>query len=381
MTAVLPEITTATTTAFCATVERDALDGAIKFINALLSARPMLPVLGGVLLEADEDGVTLSGFDYEVTARQRLAGMGTGRVLVSARLLKDMVAKLTKGERATFATIDGKLEVRTGRRTYKLPLLPLEDMPERPALAPQVAVLTAADFALLPKAAVAAGRDDTLPVLTCICLDLAPGKLTAACIDRYRLTRLRLEAQTQETSRTLVKATTAMLVVKHLAKRGDVTVGVHRDEAVPLMSFAAGGREVIVRTETGEFPRYESLLPDSHDAMLEIEGKALLNGIDGASAVLSRNQAIRIVLNVVGATLEAKGHDDGAEISEYLGGIFTGEPMTVCYNPAYLADAVKVIGDTVQLHVTIPSKPALLSGLNGHAGQFVYLLMPVRISS
>jgi DNA polymerase-3 subunit beta len=379
VTAVLPEVNTST--AFCAAVDRDALDGAIKFIYALLSPRPQLPVLGGVLLTADDNGVTLSGFDYEVTTRQRLAGTGTGSALVSARLLKDMVAKLNKGELATFATIDGKLEVRTGRRTYKLPLLPLEDLPARPELPPAVAVLSAADFALLPKAAVAASRDDTLPALTCLCLDLAPGKLTASCTDRYRLTRLRLEAQTRETSRTLVKATTAMLVVKHLAKQGEVTIGVHRDETVPLMSFAAGGREVIVRTETNDFPRCESLIPDSHDAMLEIEGKALLNGIDGASAVLSRNQAIRIVLNVVGATLEAKGHDDGAEISEYLGGLFNGEPMTVCYNPAYLADAVKVIGDTVQLHVTNPTRPALLTGPDGHAGQFVYLLMPVRIAS
>ena len=51
-------------------VERDVLAEAVTWAARGLPTRPPVPVLAGVLLEADAEGtLTLSAFDYEVSAR------------------------------------------------------------------------------------------------------------------------------------------------------------------------------------------------------------------------------------------------------------------------------------------------------------------------
>ena len=71
------------------TVERDALAEAVAWVARALPTRPVIPVLGGLLLRAGRDGLTLSCFDYEVSARMGVAAdvAEPGSVLVPGRLL------------------------------------------------------------------------------------------------------------------------------------------------------------------------------------------------------------------------------------------------------------------------------------------------------
>ncbi|MFD5066129.1 DNA polymerase III subunit beta, partial [Streptomyces sp. NPDC058394] len=50
-------------------VERDVLAEAVAWAARSLPARPPVPVLAGLLLKAEEGTLSLSGFDYEVSAR------------------------------------------------------------------------------------------------------------------------------------------------------------------------------------------------------------------------------------------------------------------------------------------------------------------------
>ena len=78
-------------------VERDVLAEAVTWVARGLPARPPVPVLAGILLEADEEGtLTLSAFDYEVSARITVAGRcrRAGTVLVLGRLLADISRNL-----------------------------------------------------------------------------------------------------------------------------------------------------------------------------------------------------------------------------------------------------------------------------------------------
>src|SRR5918994_634388 len=144
-------------------VERDVLADAAAWVARSLPARPPVPVLGGVVLEATSgpsgDRLTVSGFDYETSARVELdATIGDpGRVLVSGRLLADI--------------------------TKALPAKP------------QVAGIVPGDVLAqaVQQVAVAAGRDDTLPMLTGIRLEIDGPRLTLAATDRFRLAVRELE--------------------------------------------------------------------------------------------------------------------------------------------------------------------------------------------
>ena len=77
-------------------VNRDVFSEAVSFAVKLLPQRTTLPILSGVLIETSETGLTLSAFDYEVSAQTTIVAdvEEAGRILVSGRLLADIASRL-----------------------------------------------------------------------------------------------------------------------------------------------------------------------------------------------------------------------------------------------------------------------------------------------
>ncbi|MFD4183911.1 hypothetical protein ACFWPB_22880, partial [Rhodococcus sp. NPDC058514] len=73
-------------------VAREDFADSVAWVARSLPSRPPVPVLGGVLISADEQGLTISGFDYEVSAQVRISGEVSvpGKSLVSGKLLADI---------------------------------------------------------------------------------------------------------------------------------------------------------------------------------------------------------------------------------------------------------------------------------------------------
>ena len=170
-------------------VEREALGEAVAWVARELPARPVIPVLSGLLMQASGAGLTLSCFDYEVSARVTVPAEveEPGTALVPGRLLAEITRSLPPRD-VEFSSPDDMLRVACGSAEFELVSLPVEEypgLPEPPALAGTVdgGVLAAAAAQVVPSAS----RDDTLPMLTGVCLDVSGTEMTLAATDRYRL--------------------------------------------------------------------------------------------------------------------------------------------------------------------------------------------------
>src|SRR5690606_37216823 len=115
------------------TVDRDVLSEAVSFAAKLLPQRPTQPLLSGVLLEAANDNLTLSSFDYEVSTRSQVTAQvaEAGRALVSGRLLGEIAQRLAQTD--VEVTLDeNRVRVRSGSATFSLPAMPVEEYPQVP---------------------------------------------------------------------------------------------------------------------------------------------------------------------------------------------------------------------------------------------------------
>jgi len=114
-------------------VNRDVFSEAVSFAVKLLPQRTTLPILSGVLIEAGDDGLVLSSFDYEVSARTEIAAKveEPGRVLVSGRLLADIASRLPNAP-VTFSTDEGRITVACGAGHFTLLSMPVEEYPTLP---------------------------------------------------------------------------------------------------------------------------------------------------------------------------------------------------------------------------------------------------------
>ncbi|HEY0576489.1 MAG TPA: DNA polymerase III subunit beta [Pseudonocardia sp.] len=381
-------------------VERDALADAVAWVARSLPARPPVPVLGGVLLEAgtggglvDEIGqsLTVSGFDYEVSARVEIdASVGAAdRALVSGRLLADITKSLPP--HPVDVTVDGaRATITCGSARFTLPTMPVEDYPKLPDM-PQLAGSVRPDvFAeAVTQVAVAAGKDDTLPMLTGIRLEIEGSKLTMAATDRFRLAVRELEWEPGDaglSTAVLVPARTLADAAKTLAGKGAVQLALADRDG--MLGLAGNGRQTTTRLLDAEFPKYRQLLPTEHTSQALLEVAPMLEAIKRVSLVADRGAQVRLEFTEGSLKLTAGGDDEGSA-EEQLPCELEGEPLTIAFNPGYLLDGLNALHtERAHLGFTTPSRPALarpVSADDASAGQpgnslgYVHLLMPVRL--
>jgi DNA polymerase-3 subunit beta len=383
-------------------VERDALADAVVWTARSLPARPPMQVLLGLLLEVGDEGLAVSAFDYEVSSRIELPATvaEAGRVLVPGRLLADIVRSLPA--QPVELRLEGARVVLTcGAARFTLPTLPVEDYPALPDMPTTTGSLESSLFAdAVAQVAIAAGRDDTLPVLTGVRLEIEGEQLTLAATDRYRLAVRTLTWKPEQpglSATALVPARTLAETAKALTGGTEVTLALSSTGAGSggdgMIGFEGGPAGSLRRTTSrlleGEFPKYRSLLPSESSSVAEVSTLQLVEAAKRVALVAARNAPVRLGFSADGLVLEAGGADD-AQASERLECGWDGaEPLQIAFNPAYLLDGLAAVdSDTTTLSFTGPTRPAVLTGKrDGDAkgdlsatADYRYLLMPVRLS-
>ena len=381
-------------------VVREDFADAVAWVARNLPTRPTIPVLAGVLLTGTDDGLTISGFDYEVSAEVRVSAeiASPGSVLVSGRLLSD-ITKALPAKPVELSVEGTRVALTCGSARFSLPTLAVEDYPALPTLPEETGVVSSDLFAeAIGQVAVAAGRDDTLPMLTGIRVEISGESVVLAATDRFRLAVREL---TWETSATDVEA--AVLVpaktVAEAAKAGtdgnQVHLSLGSGAAVGkdgLLGIRSNGKRSTTRLLDAEFPKFRQLLPSEHTAVATIGVAELTEAIKRVALVADRGAQIRMEFGDDVLRLSA-GADDVGRAEEDLPVEFAGDPLTIAFNPTYLTDGLSSLhSDRVTFGFTTPSRPAVLrptgedGGTGGGSGPFpaaktdyVYLLMPVRL--
>jgi DNA polymerase III subunit beta len=378
-------------------VERDVLAEAVAWTARSLPVRPPVPVLAGLLLEAGDSGLSLSGFDYEVSARATIDShvAEDGRALVSGRLLADICRSLPP--RPVDVSTDGSKVILTcATSRFSLQTMPVEDYPQLPPMPATSGTVPGDVFAhAVAQVAVAAGRDDTLPILTGIRLEIENDTVTLAATDRYRLAIREFSWKPEQSGLSavaLVPARTLADTAK--AFTGDIEIALSSGGAGEgLIGLASTGRRTTSRLLEGEFPKYRSLLPAESTAVATVERAAFIEAVRRVALVAERNTPVRLTFSPDELLLEA-GSGEEAQASESLESRLDGDPIGIAFNPTFLLDALGAL-DTpkARLAFTTPTKPAVITGagaeepaaeatgpLDAAPTDYRYLLMPVRLA-
>lgn len=373
-------------------VERDVLAEAVTWAARGLPNRPPVPVLAGVLIEADEQGtLTLSAFDYEVSARITVAAEVSegGTVLVLGRLLADIARNLPA--RPVEVSTDGnKVTMTCGSSRFSLLQMPSDEYPTLPAT-PEPSGSVAGDVftQAVTQVSVAADRSDTLPILTGVRVEIDGEKITMLATDRYRLAMRELTWSPNESDLAmtiLVPARTLADTAKALGSTSSVDLALGRAAGGDgLVGFEAGQRRTTTRLLDGDYPKVSSIFPTSVDTEVCVETAALVEAVKRVALVAERNTPVRLRFTDGQVGIDA-GTGDDAQASEAIEGTLTGPGIEIAFNPHYLLDGLGALGTQyTRISFTQSSRPAVLAGqesIDGHADtSYRYVLMPVRFAS
>lgn len=379
-------------------VERDVLAEAVAWTARSIPTRPgTLPQLSGIKMATRSDGLTLSGFDYETSAQVTLLAdiADDGEVLVSGRLLAD-IARALPNQPVDVALDGAKLSLTCGSSRFSLQTMPVEDYPALPDM-PEVAGGIDGDVfaAAVAQAATAAGRDDMLPVLTGVKLEINGQRLSLLATDRFRLSLREIEwrpGQSDLSASALVPARVLADTTRSLGAGSQLNIalaaggsgGLAGDGLIGFESTSGNGtRRTTTRLIEGAFPNVRQLFPNTSDISAQLEVASLVDAVKRVSLVAGRNTPIRLSFTDVLVTLEA-GNGEEAFASESLECTLVGEEISIGFNPSYLLDGLSAIsGSHVHIAMTQPARPAAFASMNAPDAQpdldFRYLLMPLRM--
>ncbi|MBR7742579.1 DNA polymerase III subunit beta [Phycicoccus sp. BSK3Z-2] len=373
-------------------VERDVLAEAVTWVARGLPARPPVPVLAGILLEASDDGtLTLSAFDYEVSARVTVAADVTeaGTVLVLGRLLADISRNLPN--RPIDVVADGsKVQVTCGASRFSLLRMPADDYPTLPTAPEPTGSVDGHVFTqAVAQVSVAADRGDTLPILTGVRVEVDGDKMTLLATDRYRLAMREITwspTATDASHVVLVPARTLSETARSLGASGSIDVALGATAGGDgLAGFEAGRRRTTTRLLDGEYPKVASIFPTTSDTEAVVRTDELVEAVKRVALVAERNTPVRLRFGDGQVAIEA-GTGDDAQASEAVECALTGPEIEIAFNPTYLLDGLGQVGtDWSRISFTQASRPAVLSGQKEQDGEadtsYRYVIMPVRYAS
>ncbi len=374
-------------------VERDSLADAVTWAARSLSARPTIPVLAGLMLSVTDDQLSISGFDLEASTEVDLevAAAAPGQALVSGRLLADITRALPP--HPVDVTVDGsRLTISCGSARFTLPTMPVEDYPRLPTMPTTAGTVDSVEFATaVGQVAIAAGRDDTLPMLTGVRLEIEGDKITLAATDRYRLAVRGLTWNpgdpSAEPAQVLVPARTLADAAKSLSTSEAMTIALSSTggtgEGIIGFSGAAKGRSsrATTRLLDATFPAYRSLLPTEWASTAEVVVAPLVEAVKRVALVADRNAPVRLEFADGSVALSAGGDDEG-RAEEQLEVGYEGDPITTAFNPQFLLDGLGALSSSsARLLFTSSNKPVVLrpDASSPEGADYTYLIMPVRL--
>jgi DNA polymerase-3 subunit beta len=360
-------------------VNRDVLADAVAWTARILPSRPTIPVLAGLLLEASGDDLTLSAFDYEVSARATVeAGVNEpGRALIPGKVLAEITKSLP--DRPVEVVTDGSEAVLTcGSAEFGLHTLPVEDFPALPPMPPKIGAVGGNVFAsAVSQVAPSASRDDTLPMLTGIRVDIEGPSVTMAATDRYRIAARDFLWHPQDAGVSAAAMVSARVLVDvaRTLRAGEVSISLGDGVA----GFESVGRRTTVRLLDEQFIDYRSRFTDDWPIRASVEVTPLVEAIRRVALVAERNTAVRLSFSRGQVLIQAGGGDigRGAEVVEAE---LDGDDIQIAFQPQFLLDGLSGLeSERVRIGMDSPTRPALFTD-DADDPTFRYLVMSLRLA-
>jgi DNA polymerase-3 subunit beta len=340
-----------------------------------VGTRTALPVLQGLLCEVSGNTLRVTGTDLDVTVKTsaEVDVIEEGRAVIPGRLLAEAVRKMPPGD-VTIGVTETEIEIQGNGPRFNLRPLNADDFPTQDDLITDGVEIDGEKLAeAIGQVTIAASGDGARPILTGVLFEGTDTGLRMVATDSYRLAKREVPGVGVEGSG-LVPARGLRELPRTIGS-AKVTAQMREREAV----FSSDKGVLRLRLIDGNFPKYQSLLPESYPNQMIVDKYELLDALGRVTLVAEDHIPVRLKLLDGGVEVTVTRQDVGGE-SEHIPGEFTGsdEDVTIAFNPRYLQDGVGAIpGDKIRIRVIDAFKPSVVD--SGTDEEYLYLLMPVRV--
>jgi DNA polymerase-3 subunit beta len=363
---------------------RDALDTHLQHLSRIVTVRHSLPVLSHILLETDGNLLRLSGTDLEVAVTTHLPAQveQEGTFTVPARLFTEFVHQNPDSE-LSFTLESYELVCKGEKVTARISGLDADEFPPLPKLEQGKKItLPAPEFiAAVKQVSIACANDTSRPVLTGVLLVLSEEMATIAATDSFRLAERHLPIIPVGEFLTLIIPNRSLQEVLRIT--GSVTVtDLELEIAENGILFRIGDIELYSRLITGNFPKYQAIIPTKFQAEADVTTAELVQALRLMST-FSQAGVANVLLEIAEdgtLALSSHGSKGGSSRNSIYAVLEEGFiPLRVAFNVRFLLDACAAAGSPhLRLRFSGQDTPLVLSTGDPN---YLQLVMPIRLNA
>lgn len=376
-------------------VNRDVLNDAVAFVARFLPQRPTNPAFGGILIEADANAVRLSVFDHRVSGQVEIIAKveNSGRILISGRLLSDLVSKLPN-QPVEFSLTGSTFQLVCGNTKVGFPTMDVNQFPTLPEIPSVSGTISAESFGTaVQQASVASLRDELEPIFASIQLETSGSELSLLATDKYRMALVELSwnPSSKESDATVMVPTKTLLeVAKTFGNSGDIAISIMNNDDRQMIAFQAQNKSVTAGLIKGGFPPIKTMFSADINSYAIVSKQDLLESARRAMLVVERDHHMRFMFNADSIIIETNPGELN-QASERVDAELVGDPRAMELKPQFVIDGLSgihtefaKIGLTNMHDNPAKASPLLLAPHTGKeeaADRFRYLLQPRLLSN
>ena len=373
------------TTTMEITVSKVELLRELTATQGVVERKTTIPILSNYLFEATGDKLSLTATDLDLSLRTSCNAKvkKEGACTIPARKLYDYVRLLPDADITIRLLENHWVSIRCGRSNTKMVGMAKSNFPGLPVFpsAGAIKIPAAVLRSMIAKTGFAIASEESRYTLNGALMVLKPESITMVATDGHRLAHVERAGEKFEgvsgEMKTLIPKK-AMDELKSLLDSDVETIDFAKDEST--LFFRVGPRLLTSRQLTGQFPNYEAVLPKDITKSITLQGDELGSAIARVAQFADeRSRAVRLRLEKGELKISASSTEAG-ESEDSIEAPYTGEPLTIGFNAAYLVDFLKAAGTSeVRLELKDPQSAGQLRPAEGDDYKYRYIVMPMRI--
>ncbi len=356
------------------------LSKAAANVQRTVSNKSTIPALEGILIEASDGKVTLTGYDLEVGSIIVIDAevKESGKIILAAKNFCDILRMLPDDSVLLESDERNICKIKSGETDYSLIGTSADEYPELPTISKFSPVKMNINLLkdMIKRTVFSVSTGERNPVHSGVKFEIEENNIVLVAVDGARLA-IRREVIEREDDSVLNFVVPAKTLNEILKLNADEEAEIEILVGDRHLIFRMDNYEIISRLLEGNFINYKSAIPMTSSTQVVANTRRLIECIERTSLIITdRSSPVRLV--VEDGTMKFSSVTAIGTATDKMPAEIEGSKIEVGFNNRFLIDALKATEqDEIRMEFGSSNQPIIIKPFEGDS--FFYLVLPVRI--
>lgn len=357
----------------------DLADAVLK-VSKGTSSKTTNPILEGIKVSAEEDFVTLSATDLELSIEKTIRGMVQleGEMVVPGKFFSEYVKKLNNEQIELSVDDKNVLSIKFADSVGKIQCLNATEFPKilRPDEVNYFEMKEKDLKTLINKSIYAVATEEIRPILKGVKLEISGNEITAVALDGYRLAVVHKTLTSVSGDFNCIVPSRSLSEISKMLSDDDRLIRINVGKNFLMVDI--DNTRLTTRLLEGDFISYGQIIPTDFSTTITLNKDQLLDALERASLLSRVDKNNLVKFEITDKVMVVSSRSDIGDIKENITISLKGNDLTIAFNARYFTEALRAITDEfIKLSLTSAVSPCIITA--GDEKEFLYLILPVRI--